>query len=106
MTGGQQPVGGLALDELVALLEAEGVRRIVVTSDDPGATRRRVGRSVAVRHRDELLRVQAELAAVQGVTVLIHDQECAAEKRRKRRRGTANTPVTRCYPRADQRAGL
>ena len=68
---------------------------MVVTSDDPGATRRQVGRSVAVRHRDELLRVQAELAAVPGVTVLIHDQECAAEKRRKRRRGNVKTSVTR-----------
>ena len=78
---------------LLALLAAEGVRKVVVTSDDPAGLRRQLGHSVDirhradVRHRDDLLDVQRELAAIDGVTVLVHDQECAAEKRRKRRRG-------------------
>jgi indolepyruvate ferredoxin oxidoreductase len=97
MTGGQQPVGELSLRQLVALLEAEGARRVVVTSEDPGRVRAEVGRGVAVRHRRDLLAVQAELAAVAGVTVLIHDQECAAEKRRKRRRGKAQPPAQRVF---------
>ncbi len=95
MTGGQRPVGELSLRQLTALLQAEGVRRIVVTSDDPQRLRGQAGDGIAVRHRDDLLAVQQELAATGGVTVLIHDQECAAEKRRKRRRGQAQPPARR-----------
>jgi indolepyruvate ferredoxin oxidoreductase len=95
MTGGQRPVGEFALRDLVSLLRSEQVARIVVTSDDPDAVRRLVGRSVDVRHRSELLTVQQELAAIPGVTVLIHDQECAAEKRRKRKRGMQALPAER-----------
>jgi indolepyruvate ferredoxin oxidoreductase len=97
MTGGQRPVGELSLRQLTALLQAEGVRKIVVTSDDPQRLRGRAGDGIAVRHRDDLLAVQQELAATDGVTVLIHDQECAAEKRRKRRRGQAQPPAQRVF---------
>jgi indolepyruvate ferredoxin oxidoreductase len=97
MTGGQRPVGELSLRQLTALLQAEGVRRIVVTSDDPQRLRGQAGDGIAVRHRDDLLAVQQELAATGGVTVLIHDQECAAEKRRKRRRGQARPPAQRVF---------
>ncbi|MCB8913736.1 indolepyruvate ferredoxin oxidoreductase family protein [Rhodococcus rhodochrous] len=96
MTGGQDPVGAMPLDRITRLLLAEGVRKIIVTTED---TRRvkAVGlpRGVDVRDRNELVEVQQELATVPGVTVLIHDQECAAEKRRKRKRGTVETPTTR-----------
>ena len=96
MTGGQSPAGGLPLARLVQLLQAEGVARVVVTTDDPSRTRgRSLPRGTQVRHRDDLLAVQRELAAVPGVTVMIHDQECAAEKRRKRRRGKAETPAAK-----------
>ena len=95
MTGGQSPIGERSLAQLVGLLKAEGVARIVVTTDDVAAARAQLGRGVDVRHRDHLLDAQRDLAAVAGVTVLIHDQECAAEKRRKRRRGKAPTPTQR-----------
>jgi len=97
MTGGQQAVGELPVDRLLALLAAEGVRKTVVTSDDPARLRRQLGRGADIRHRDDLIDVQRELAAIDGVTVLIHDQECAAEKRRKRRRGKATAPAQRAF---------
>ena len=96
MTGGQDAVGAQGLPQLTALLLAEGVRRVVITSDDPTRTRALgLPAGVTVRHRDDMLEVQNELAAVTGVTVLVHDQHCAAEKRRKRKRGTAPVPTQR-----------
>jgi indolepyruvate ferredoxin oxidoreductase len=95
MTGGQEPIGERTLAQLVALLRAEGVAKIIVTTEDTKTVRRQLGRNEDVRHRDGLLEAQSELAAVPGVTVLIHDQECAAELRRKRRRGKAPTPTQR-----------
>ncbi len=97
MTGGQRAVGELPVDRLLALLAAEGVRKTVVTSDDPGRLRRQLGHGADIRHRDDLIDVQRELAAIDGVTVLVHDQECAAEKRRKRRRGKAAVPAQRAF---------
>jgi indolepyruvate ferredoxin oxidoreductase len=107
MTGGQQAVGELPVDRLLALLAAEGVRKTVVTTDDPARLRRQLGRRVFkhsvfkhgadIRHRDDLIDVQRELAAIDGVTVLVHDQECAAEKRRKRRRGKMAVPAQRAF---------
>ncbi|MGV9824109.1 indolepyruvate ferredoxin oxidoreductase family protein [Gordonia sp. NPDC003429] len=96
MTGGQDAVGEFGLTRLTELLLAEGVARIVVTSDDPDRTRTHtLARGVTVRHRDDMLDVQTELAQIPGVTVLIHDQHCAAEKRRKRKRGQMPTPTQR-----------
>lgn len=96
MTGGQDAAGEFSLPRLVDLLLAEGVAKVVVTSEDPKATRRRrLPRGVEVRGRDDIVDVQRELAAIPGVTVLVHDQECAAEKRRKRKRGKIETPSKR-----------
>lgn len=96
MTGGQDPVGQMTLPQIVNLLLAERVRRVVVTSDDPIRTRSlHLPAGVEVRPRDELTEIQQELAATAGVTVLIHDQACAAETRRKRKRGKAETPKQR-----------
>jgi len=97
MTGGQQAVGELPLDRLLTLLAAEGARKVVVTTDDPARVRRQLGGKADIRHRDDLIDVQRELAAIDGVTVLVHDQECAAEKRRKRRRGKAQAPAERAF---------
>jgi indolepyruvate ferredoxin oxidoreductase len=96
MTGGQQAVGALPLERIAALLLVEGVRKVIITSDEPKRVRRlKLPAGVEVRHRDDMLRSQDELAAMGGVTVLIHDQECAAEKRRKRRRGKIETPAAK-----------
>ncbi|MET0237330.1 MAG: indolepyruvate ferredoxin oxidoreductase family protein [Kibdelosporangium sp.] len=96
MTGGQQAVGALPLERIAALLLVEGVRKVIITSDEPKRVRKLpLPRGVEVRHRDDMLRSQEELADLGGVTVLIHDQECAAEKRRKRRRGKVETPAAK-----------
>jgi indolepyruvate ferredoxin oxidoreductase len=96
MTGGQDPAGGLALDQVTRLLLTEGVAKVVVTTEDKRRLRgRRLPAGVEVHERGDVVALQRELARVPGVTVLVHDQECAAEKRRKRKRGLVETPKTR-----------
>ena len=95
MTGGQDVEGALEVPELTHALAAEGVSRIIVTSDEKPAYGRRLAPIAELRDRSQLLAAQEELAATPGVTVLIHDQECAAELRRLRRRGKAPDPDLR-----------
>ncbi|MFI1379632.1 indolepyruvate ferredoxin oxidoreductase family protein [Embleya sp. NPDC020886] len=96
MTGGQSAPGKLSVPAITRLLEAEGVRRIVITTEDTRRYRRvRLARIARVRPREQLADVQRELAEIPGVTVLIHDQLCAIEKRRKRKRGELPDPAER-----------
>ena len=98
MTGGQQAVGRLPVPALARELLLEGVRRVVITTEDKSRYRGvSLPAGAEVRHRDRLIETQQELAAVPGVTVLIHDQECATELRRKRKRGTAPDPRQRAF---------
>ncbi len=99
MTGGQHLEGGLNPPQIAAQVVAEGARRVVVVADDvgkyPPGTRWPQG--IVVRPRDDLLAVENELAAIDGVTVLIYDQICAAEKRRRRKRGQYPDPDKRVF---------
>src|SRR5436190_17903436 len=98
MTGGQAIEGQLSVPDLTRWLELEGVRRVVVTADDTSRYKGVPLSPIAeLRERGELLRAQQELAEVEGVTVLIHDQECAAERRRARKRGTQVEPAERVW---------
>ena len=94
MTGGQTPEGRLSVPDLARELALEGVSRIVVTTPEPeryhGVT---LAPIASVRSRDDYDAVQAELAATPGVTVLIHDDRCATEKRRLRKRGQLPVPA-------------
>ena len=97
MTGGQPHEGGLTLDAIARQVRAEGVERIAVVTDDPQkyAGHLTFPTGVTVDHRDDLDRVQRDLRAVRGVSVLLYDQTCAAEKRRRRKRGTFPDPDKR-----------
>lgn len=97
MTGGQPNEGGLTVPEIAAQVAAAGVTRVVVMSDEPDKypTNTHWPTGTSIHHRSELMPVQRELAAMDGVTVLIYDQTCATEKRRRRKRGTFPDPDKR-----------
>jgi indolepyruvate ferredoxin oxidoreductase len=97
MTGGQKNDGGLSVDQIARQVVAEGAKRVVLVSNEqwrytkdmqwpPGMT---------IHDREDLDAVQRELAAIPGCTVLIYDQTCAAEKRRRRKRGQYPDPDKR-----------
>ncbi|MCK6424646.1 MAG: indolepyruvate ferredoxin oxidoreductase family protein [Burkholderiaceae bacterium] len=97
MTGGQPVDGILTVPQMTRELEAEGAKQIVVVTDEPGKYAAPVGLApgVTVRHRDELDAVQRELREIPGCTILIYDQTCATEKRRRRKRGKMVDPAVR-----------
>jgi indolepyruvate ferredoxin oxidoreductase len=98
MTGGQPAEGSFTVSQIAHQVAAEGTKRIAIVSDDPtkypnnyfptGAT---------IHHRRELDAVQRELRDIAGLTVLIYDQTCAAEKRRRRKRGLYPDPPKRVF---------
>jgi len=109
MTGGQQ-VGerpeGHSVIQIAQSMRAEGARKITIVTDEPekyagakhesapgGALGLPAG--IAIEHRDELDRIQREFREIKGCTVIIYDQTCATEKRRRRKRGTLATPARR-----------
>jgi indolepyruvate ferredoxin oxidoreductase len=97
MTGGQAAESGFTPAQITRQLAAEGVTRTVIVADEPEryATVSDLAPGVRVRPRSELMEVQAELRDTPGVTVLIYDQVCATEKRRRRKRGTMDAAPKR-----------
>jgi len=97
MTGGQQHDGTLTVPQIARQVAAEGASRVVVVTDEPWKYAEDTDwpRGLTVHHRDELDAVQRELSTVPRVSVLIYDQTCAAEKRRRRKRGTFPDPDKR-----------
>lgn len=97
MTGGQHAAGALPVPALTRELEAQGIGKIVVLSDEPAkyAGESRLASSAKLRPREDLEAVLAELEGVKGVSVMIYDQLCAAEKRRRRSRGQMPQPTRR-----------
>jgi len=97
MTGGQQVEGHLSVAEITHQLRAERVGRIAVVSDDIAKYGSSPGFAVGttVHDRADLDAVQRELRGLTGVTALIYDQVCAAEKRRRRKRGRLPDPSRR-----------
>jgi indolepyruvate ferredoxin oxidoreductase len=98
MTGGQRPASGMTVPQIVRLLQAEGVAKVIVTTEDLSRYRNtKMPNGVAVWDRSRLDEAQRVLAATRGVTVLVHDQECATEKRRQRKRGKLAQPAARVF---------
>jgi indolepyruvate ferredoxin oxidoreductase len=99
MTGGQGMDGPLTVPRITQQVHAEGARRVVVVSDEPEKypSDAPFAHGVTVHHRDELDSVQRGLREVEGTTVLIYDQTCAAEKRRRRKRGQFPDPPRRVF---------
>lgn len=97
MTGGQPNEGKLTPWMIAQQVAAEGVKQIAVVTDEPEKYTSTTPwpAFTKVHHRSELDQVQKELAAVEGVTAMIYDQTCAAEKRRRRKRGTFPDPDRR-----------
>ena len=112
MTGGQPTDGQLTAPQITQQMRAEGVRKIVIVTDEPEKYDRateldhtavnahgaigdawKLAPGVTVHHRDELDRIQRELREYPGVSVLIYDQTCASEKRRRRKKNTAERTV-------------
>jgi len=99
MTGGQTHDGPLDPAMITRQVYAEGVKRIVVVSDEPEKYPIGVewAPGVTVEHRDDLDRIQKDLREIEGVTVLVYDQTCAAEKRRRRKRKLFPDPPKRVF---------
>ena len=99
MTGGQPIDGELRIDQLSQQVHAEGVKRIALVSDEPDKypTRATFAPGVTFHHRRELDAVQRELREVKGCSVILYDQTCATEKRRRRKRGKLVDPAKRAF---------
>ena len=97
MTGGQPVDGQLTVQQITHQLFGEGVRRLAIVSDEPYKypSRADFADGVTFHHRDDLDAVQREFRETEGCTALIYDQTCAAEKRRRRKRGQMPDPEKR-----------
>ncbi|MFY7863882.1 indolepyruvate ferredoxin oxidoreductase family protein, partial [Roseateles sp.] len=100
MTGGQPVDGSTSVPQIARQVEAEGVKRLVVVSDEPQKYQGHENLfppGTSFHDRSELDAVQRELREIEGVTVLIYDQTCAAEKRRRRKKKEFVDPPKRIF---------
>ncbi len=93
LTGGQPMDGDLTVEQIADQVVAEGASKVVIVSEEP--EKYPPGARWPVRHRDDLDEVQRDLAKIGGLSVIIYDQTCAAEKRRRRKRGRLEDPDRR-----------
>lgn len=103
MTGGQPVDGGLTVPQIARQLHAEGVGHVVVVTDGTPRSwsRSELPHGVPIRLRDEFDAIQKEMRQCPGVSALIYDQTCAAEKRRRRKRGKLPDPALRVFINTD-----
>ncbi|SPF80747.1 indolepyruvate ferredoxin oxidoreductase family protein [Pseudoprimorskyibacter insulae] len=102
MTGGQPNDGGLTPQQIVSELKAMGVKRIAVVHDEKeGLDVKSFPQGVEISERAELDSVQKSFAQTTGVSAIVYVQTCAAEKRRRRKRGTFPDPDRRVFINTD-----
>ena len=99
MTGGQPVDGTLNVDQITRQMRDEGIQRIAVVTDEPEKydSSTNFASGTTVHHRRELDAVQQQLREVKGVSVIVYDQTCASEKRRRRKRGKFPDPAKRYF---------
>ncbi|MBQ0798670.1 MAG: indolepyruvate ferredoxin oxidoreductase family protein [Porticoccaceae bacterium] len=98
MTGGQNLDGSLSVEQMIQQLQGEGITRIALVSDLPEKYKRGLASGgLSVDHRDRLDAIQRELRELPGTTVIIYEQTCATEKRRRRKRGLLEDPDKRVF---------
>lgn len=99
MTGGQPVDGQITVQMITHQVYQEGVKRIAIVTDEPFKYGKKPGFAIGttIHHRRELDSVQRDLRDIKGTTILIYDQTCAAEKRRRRKRGTFPDPPKRAF---------
>jgi indolepyruvate ferredoxin oxidoreductase len=98
MTGGQPAEGSFTVAQIAHQVWAEGTKRLAIVSDDPGKyPANYFPQGATVHHRREMDPLQRELRETKGLSVLIYDQTCAAEKRRRRKRGLYPDPPKRVF---------
>ncbi len=99
MTGGQPIDGEFSVENLIHQLRGEAIGRIALVSDEPGAWRGKFKDipGFSLHHRDEIDALQRELREFKGVSALVYQQTCAAEKRRRRKRGLLADPAKRVF---------
>jgi indolepyruvate ferredoxin oxidoreductase len=97
MTGGQTVEGEVTPWKISRQLYAEGVRHIAVVTDEPAkySASPAFAPEVRIHHRKELEEIQRRFRTSEGVSAIIYDQTCAAEKRRRRKRGVLSDPAIR-----------
>ncbi|MBD3663495.1 indolepyruvate ferredoxin oxidoreductase family protein [Sulfitobacter sp. TSTF-M16] len=97
MTGGQGNEGDLSPERIVAELKAMGVKHLSVVYDDKEDVNFDALKGVDIHERAELMDVQKRLETVEGVSAIVYIQTCAAEKRRRRKRGLFPDPDKRVF---------
>jgi len=97
MTGGQQVDGPMSVPQITQQIAAEGAKKVVVVTDEPDKYGPNPGFAdgVEVYHRDDYEKVQKEIREIPGITAIVYDQTCGAEKRRRRKRNLFPDPPKR-----------
>ena len=97
MTGGQAIGNNWDVQGITKQLLAEGITKICILSENPAQYKNLEAKNVISMHRDNIIRAQEDLKKISGVSALIYDQTCAAEKRRRRKRGLLEDPIQRVF---------
>lgn len=99
MTGGQPVEGGLTVEMIAQQMRGEGVEKIWILTEDMDRyiNRGLIPADIPILPRDQVMAIQEEAREVAGCSIIIYDQTCAAEKRRRRKRGSFPDPDRRVF---------